>query len=337
MWIALLARLGFALLVLTGIKEFEIWDSVRQFISYDPWIYLNTPFHELRTNAWWIRTGLVIPSLLVSEWTPLSRNLSFGLYAMITVMLTIRIVNKTVQLLLGPSQIRTLCTTLFILFVALFMNGRICFAILGAALLYSAHYRWFRGDIGTLRLALINLGALILMTVSTGAFYVGASIVMTATCLAIRDPRPGPAQGHATINSMLSAIPATYLVFHQATLFNEKLFRWHDGDYLMIVYHGPLMLLEKYIPAIPPELLLCGLLAGGLCAGVFWLGYANMFPISDTYLITTVILGIVCGAFGWSTLLTNLPGYILIGWTVITRGQPVISTGSAMDLAINRS
>lgn len=320
-WIAWSAQALLLAAVLLGIKQFEIWDSVRQFIDYDPWLYLNTPFHELSANAWWIRTGLVLPSLIVSEFTPITRDLSFGIYATIVVLLTVRACTQTQDEVLGASPIRTLGTTLFLLGLSLCMNGRICFAVLGAAWLYRAHFRWFRGDTGTMALAVANLLSLILMTVSTGAFYVGISIVMAATFLGMRDPRPGPAQGQLTLNTIIASIPSLLLVIHQATLFNEKLSRWHDGDYLMIVYHGPLRLIEEYIPSVPPELLLCGISVGGVCVGVFWLGYASSFPIANTYLTTTVMFGLLCGAFGWSTLLTNLPGYVLMAWVFLAPQQ----------------
>jgi hypothetical protein len=205
------------------------------------------------------------------------------------------------------------------------MNGRICFAILGASVLYVTHFRWFRGEIGSWRLMAVNIGSLVLMTVSTGAFYVGVAIAMTATILALRDPRPGLAKGQITINSTLAALPAMGLIVHQATLFNDKLARWHDGDYLMVVYHGPLMLIERYIPSLPAELVLCGIAAVTLCSGVLWLGYATSFPVTHTYLATTVVLGIVCGAFGWSTLLTNLPGYLIFSWMVLKEGHGIRS------------
>lgn len=318
-WLAFFACVSFCFIVVSGVKRFEIWDSVRQFIDYDPWIYLETPLAELTQNAWWIRTALVIPCLLVSESLSMDREFIFSIYVTVLLMLTICIVNRVINEILGPNQIRDLITTLFLLFIAYFMNGRICFAVLGASLLYLCHYRWFEGRRGTIHLSIMNLVALILMTVSTGAFYVGVSMVLAVTILGVRDPRPGSRQFQATLNSSIAFIPCLLLVIHQAVLFNEKLSRWHDGDYLMVVYHGPLMLIETHIPSIPAELLLCGLIACALSGGVIWLGFANAFPIQDTYLVTTVILGFLCGAFGYSTLLTNLPGYILFGWTVLQR------------------
>jgi len=322
-WIDSLIRAAFLFAVLTGVKHFEIWDSVRQFIDYDPWLYLSTPLSELTQNAWWIRTGLVIPALVVGELTPLGRDLSFGLCAAGALFLAIRNTNSAIDGLLGLHPGRTILTTVFMLSVGWFMNGRICFAILGASVLYVTHFRWFRGEVGTWRLLLANVVALVLMTVSTGAFYVGVAITMTTTLLALRDPRPGLAKGCITINSTLAILPSLALIVHQASLFNDKLARWHDGDYLMIVYHGPLMLIERYVPAVPAELVLCGIAAGTLCSGVLWLGYATSFPVTHTYLATTVVLGIVCGAFGWSTLLTNLPGYLIFSWMVLKEGHGI--------------
>jgi hypothetical protein len=314
-----LLSLVFLVAVALGIKEFQIWDSVREFINYDPWVYLGIPWSDLTQNPWWIRTGVALPCLLVAEHTPLSIDLSFGLYATGTVLLASHLVNRTLIDLFGENGLRSTAVTFVMIVFGWGMNGRICFAFLGAAILYRAHLLWQAGLVSTSSVMRRNLIALAFMTVSTGAFYVGAAAVLMTPILGYRDPRPGPRRGRASFGILAATIPSLILIIHQGLLFNEKLARWHDGDYLMFLYHGPLKVMEKVLPSVDSDLALLGGAVAGVLSLVIWSAYFNTRPFYRVYMTTTLLAGICCGAFGWSTMFTNLPGALIAAGTVLSQ------------------
>ena len=297
-----------------GWMRFSIWDSVREFCNYDPHHYLSIPVTTLLSDPWGIRTGLAVPSLLLAEYLNMNQEHCFAMFAGSCVLGTTYLVCRTADdVTHATSRARDLIVLLLFIGLSYFMNGRITFAFLGAAMLLHAHSRWFSYRIGRLNTAVTTFFGLILMVVSSGTFYVGCVTLVTWCLFALFDLRTPKARRRLHVRAVAVLTPLLWAATYQATLFQEKLSRWHDGDYMQLVYHGPGEFLEKYITFIDPALGVGLIMMGGTLALVIWLSCVSTYPPFQSYMITLLLLSVPMGLCGWSTLATNLPTLVLFG------------------------
>lgn len=302
---------------------FTIWESAVLFTYLDPYFYLvELSFEEIFFDPWGIRSGLVMPALLLAEITPLSGDQAFGLTAGLCVVATARLVQRTYTTCVRPEETRhELPILLFFLCLGYFMNGRICYAFLGVAVLLRAHSYWLAGKMGPPKVVLYNMLGLVLMTASSGAFFVGCGMVGTWAMFAALNIR----RNNATIAlqpwPLLVSLPVAYFIYFQADLFLEKLTRWHGGDYSMLLYHGKGAVLEQYIPFLDYAVLMAVAPLMMLVVGVVWFSLVRLRPKAG-YLLTVLSIGAVMGLFGDSTAATSLP---IIAYTalVVIQGHKI--------------
>ena len=291
-----------------NVIPFTIWESAILFTYLDPHFYLvELSFEEILFDPWGIRSGLVMPALLLAEVTPLSGDQAFGLTAGLCIVATARLVQRTYTVCVRPDETRhELPIMMFFLFLGYFMNGRICYAFLGVAILLRAHSYWLAGKMKVPKVVFYNMLGLVLMTVSSGSFFVGCSLIGTWTMFAVLNIRRNNATIAVRPWPLLLSLPVAYFMYFQADLFLEKLTRWHGGDYTMLLYHGKGAVLEQYVPFLDYGMLMAVAPLLALAVGVFWFSLVRLRPKAG-YLLTVLSIGAVMGMFGDSTAATSLP------------------------------
>jgi len=288
--------------------DFEIWASVYEWIGADPYEYLEMPLGEIFSHPWGIRTGLVIPCLLYSQLTGTTIEASFAATAGGCVLYTVWCINRTAVDCFGTDPRRhAMLVLLAYMAISYPMNGRICYAFVGSATLMYAHLHWFRRQLSTRRVVLLNIIGLMFATTSSGAFIVALGTVAVWLFFATFDLYADRLRAGFCPSRVLMMLPVLAGSTYQLTLLNEKLNRWHDGDYMMILYHGPGAILEELLPFIDPFLLIAGVMAVIGIAIAGWLFLVQRFPSVNVYMLTVIALSIAMGVCGWSTLATNLP------------------------------
>jgi hypothetical protein len=291
-----------------NVIPFAIWESAVQFTYLDPYFYLiELSFEEIFFDPWGLRSGLVMPALLLAEFTPLDHDQAFGLTAGLCIVGTARLVQRTYTVCVRPKETRhELPIMLLFLFLGYFMHGRICYAFLGVAVLLRAHSFWLAGKMEAEKVVFYNMLGLLLLTASTGAFFIGCGMVGTWTMFAVLNIRRNNAAITVQPWPLLLSLPVAYFIYFQSELFLEKLMRWHGGDYMMLLYHGQGTAMKQYLPFLDFGMLLAVAPLVALVVGVFWFSIVRLRPAAG-YLLTVISIGAVMGLCGDSTAATSLP------------------------------
>ncbi len=307
-----------------GIIPFAIWPSVLEFLGeMDPLLFFEKSAAEVLFSAWGIRTSIAMPSLLLAEFTPLSQPQSFGLFCGILLVVTGVLINSTAIRCFGSKRSRHEIPIMLVIFtLGYLMNGRLCSAFVGSALLLRSHVFWFCGQTTWRRTLFLNLLALPLLTVSSGTFMVGFMTVCVWLVFAAFDLRDTAKQPRFRPAVVLAGLPVVVLYYFQSTLFTTKATRYYRGDLVEMMTHGWGDMLHQYIPGIDMYDVVNLTLSFTPIALMIGLFLVGNLAWSKVYLIAAVLVSGLLGVFGHSTLLTNTPAALLCGVIVSACPRP---------------
>lgn len=308
---------------------FEIWPSVREYLgSLDPHQYFRKTPEQIFCRPWGIRTGIAIPSLLLGEYTPLSQRQAFGLHCGLCIVITATIVNRTAITIFRTDGRRHEVAVLLVFFaLGYLMNGRLCSAFVGSALMMHAHVGWFENKLSWQRGLLTTFLALVFMTVSSGTFLVGCLTAGVWLLFVVFDLKTLARRPRFQVAVVMAAIPAITLACFQASLFMAKLSSFYDGEASMALSHGYGQFFHNYLPTSDLSYLV--LLVAVTAPSALLVGFLLGEKLSwcKLYLLAAVTMSLVCGACGYSTLLTNTPTMMLCQAIVLATPRVVSAAG----------
>ncbi len=261
-----------------------------------------------------------MPALLLAEVTPLTQDQAFGLYCGILLMTTTMLINRTaVAGLQTKLHKHELAVTCVIYTLGYLMNGRLCPAFLGSAILMRAHVFWCRGLMTTPRVLIHNFFALPLMTVSSGTFIVGFATILAWLTMAVCDLRMANHRIRLRPLILLGMIPVVFLAGVQGSLFVTKLHDYYQGDMIQVLYHGYGDLLQRYMPGLTLGELTAAMIATVPVLILIIAATLRQFSWTHVYLLVSTCLTVLMGACGYSTMLTNTPTVVLCGALILAR------------------
>lgn len=326
----------YCLLIGLGIVQFSLWNQITDIISYntDPVsLLLSGHLHALRF-------AVVFPALWVALMTGWDQDLIFTAWVGIAILLcSIQVARASSLALVGNESLRrwTLFPSLLVFIgISFAMNGRIAFAFAGIACLLVSQLRWHLGIHRKLTGFLLGqLGSLILMSVSTGTFMVGALVILT---FALSQPviRDGQyLRRHEAIHfgSALLVILSLYPLLGKSLLKNIDFYGGGFVGLVRMLQHG----LGRFFPTDTVSLLV---LAGG--GGFFAYHVLRLLAllVRQRHPLAPVALGaclaMAGGLFGLSTLFVSLPALAVIGITwafrplVVKREAPLPAPNSGL-------
>ncbi len=313
--IFLVASVLYIFASMQGTVKFVIWPSVQEFLGQlDPYLYFQKTWDEILLSPWGIRTGVAMPSLLLAEFTSLTQPQTFGLQCGLCMAITALIINRTAVICFHTRlHQHELVVTGFIFLLGCFMNGRLCSAFVGSALLMRAHLYWSQGRMTTRRVMLHNFLALPLLTVSSGTFMVGFATIflwLVVGLCSFRGDQPGV---RLRLSAFPGMLPILYLASVQLFTFTDKLHDYYDGDMVQVLYHGYGQVLEEHLPGLTGfDVFLLGLFSMPF-AGIAWSLFLRDKSRQHVYITLSVMLTLMMGACGYSTMLTNTPTIVLGG------------------------
>jgi hypothetical protein len=295
------------------IVSFTIWPSVEFFLGeLDPILYFEKDWRDIWLSAWGVRTGVAIPSLLLAEWTPLSQDESFALFCGLWLSGTCLVINRTAVTCFGTRLTsHELLVSAVILGIGYFMNGRLCPAFLGSALIMRAHLYWISNQMSTSRALIYNSISLPLMTVSSGTFMVGLATVVLWLAFAVFDRRRGQVALRFRPIVLLGSLPVLYIALVQASQFTNKLFEFYQGDIVQVLYHGYGEILQDFLPGLTLEAILGLTVAALPLAFICVVLVTRSLSLTYRYLFFSTAITICLGACGYSTMFTNTPTVVL--------------------------
>lgn len=297
------------------VVSFTIWPSVKEYLGeLDPYRYFAKSWEEIFLAPWGVRTAIAMPALLLPEVVSLTVDQAFGLYCGLLLMGTVLLINRAAVIGCGTRiQDHEFFVTLVIYGLGYFMNGRLCPAFLGSAMLLYAHVCWFRGLASTGRAMFLNLLGLPLLTVSSGTFMVGFVTILVWSTFAFFDFRLNNYRFRPRWRVLFYLLPILFIAGVQASLFLAKLNDYYDGDMTQVVYHGYGEILEKYLPGLTLGEFLAGACALTPVVVLLIVAMLGRLPWQRVYLVISVGLTLCMGACGWSTMFTNTPTIVLCG------------------------
>ena len=284
----------YAVVVLSGLKTFALWDQVRLLLDADPLAVL----FQLHPHG--LRLLVVQPAAALAR-LGVDPDPAWSLCCLLLILAAALLCARAAALLCAaPAQEARFRTPALAMLAAisLGMNGRLIPAFAGLALAVAvlaemragvARWTWFPG-----------LGlALVLSSVSSGTLAVTAVAAITALFLApmIRPTRSGLLVVAAA--SLVLTVGAGLVVKAGA----DKALAYFQGDVLAVLAHGPGGLVH-------PALALGALLPLG--AAAWWLGRPALRPVRVIAWAAAAM-----GLFGWSTLAVGfIPGLgLLLAWS----------------------
>lgn len=298
----------FALLVLAGLKEFQVWGQVTYIWGSRVNPFLTSPT-ELGPHG--LRYALMYPLLRISEISGIDHDVLFTALTLPSIFVVISTVRRTVTVVTGQRRIKTMFVLLnAVVFLLLFykMNGRMTLAFLGYSLLiYSLNYVNYIGGNGRGSFVLIFLG-LLLCGVSSGTMASSFLVSTTAFVFFLQRELRRLRLSRSKIASVVSIALAAYffgIFVFIGLMKNLAFFGGGPGAFLQMLKHGagavlyPLLQNGMVVAAIlvVPVILLMVVLKS-----------------RHPFLTIQVILALSCGLFGLSTLtLALIPLLVQIG------------------------
>ena len=206
---------------------------------------------------------------------------------------TIEFTNPSITLILAYG---------FMISVATQMNGRLMFAILGFCLLVFVNLAWELSKISTLNTFLINIVALVLLSVSSGTLLSGL-LFLTLWVIGFRDRK-------LTLGVSVGYLVVLLAITPLLVILTNKVLKFHGG-WLNILTHGVgnlFFVFDRYTFHLLLILILVFLLNFGLASFLF-LSYVA----SSKTLIAVLVAGISMSFVGYSGFTVTLPTLVALG------------------------
>lgn len=326
----------YVLMIAQGIVQFSLWSQITDIISYntDPVsLILSGHLHALRF-------AVVFPALWVSLQTGWDQDLLFTIWVGMAILIcAIQVARASSLALAGNESLRrwTFFPSLLVFIgISFAMNGRIAFAFAGIACLLVSQLRWHLGLNRSLTWFLLGqLGSLILMSVSTGTFMVGALVILMFALAqpVIREGRYLRLRQAIHFGSALLVLFSLYPLLGKSVLKNIDFYGGGIVGLIRMLQHG----LGRFLPTDPLSLLIFA--AGGAFFAYHVLRLLALL-VRQQHSLAPVALGaslaMAGGLFGLSTLLVSLPAFAVIGITwafrplVVKREAPLPAPNSGL-------
>ena len=294
----------YILLVLLGYKEFTIWSQVGDYLFHIPsneqFQTILQLFSERHPHA--MRISLIYPIFQIAD----ILNIDVKLVYSIIVLLLFIFIYFFILSMLKKMNIRyyTSLILFFLLFLSLFMHGRITFALFGNTLiLYVLFTRtYFTYKMPTIKFILYILLALWFCSVSSGTLMVALGSIILFYFLFLLIELPYIQKRYLFLFILLSSLLISFSPIIIQLV--DKNLNYYDGSFIHMLDHGIGKYLVKYYYIIVIFLFLLPFI---LIKFINFLKYHTIFILPISMIITSSVIGL----FGFSSLVSGLPAYIL--------------------------
>ncbi len=305
---SLILSVLYVIYIIGGYKSFNVWSQLDIFAGVNPLLVLDHP-HGLRYLITW-------PVLWLSEFLDVHRNVIFSIFVVanliVTTLLTAAVQARISHALESRWRLWVYLFAPIFITLSFAMNGRLSYMMLGISLMLYAYTRWLSGmavnePLGKAFLwCVINMLALVLLSVSSGCFTVGMLLVAAQTCVMVAMPIHSWKKYLLNIALNIGIIAVFVLIQFN---FIQKNLDFYGGSIFAMMVHGPGKIFYNMQYGRELTALLSAIVVFiGVCYSQK-LKHLARVVCSRYYLLITpvslVIISLLVGVFGYSALLTG--------------------------------
>ena len=291
--------------VVTGIKEFDIWNQITDIIS-EPSIgaFVSAVANMvLNKHAHLFRLILVFPVLLAAEVLSIDSNYLFSLvlWWLISMM--------SLMLMRLSSYVRqsspALWSPLLLIGVSIFMNGRGVLGLFGITLIIYNFYRNTEGLIGMKKFFFMILTGCFFCSVSSGVFSVSLCSVMLFFILKISRDFPVVKKMYLKLIGLFG-LTLVALIPEMKKLIQKNL-DFYGGSFIEMINHG-----VGNVVSVSFVLTIAAILF--LVSPIIFVKIRSLVRQHPVYLITfpAIFASSTIGVFGFLTLFICLPAVLVL-------------------------
>jgi hypothetical protein len=311
-----------------GLVHFQIWGQIRDMMRNTvPSEWVESAFSDptVISHGHLPRSLCVLPSMLLAEALGVEDDDDvFSIFAGFCIVLTALCVNRAHAAFFRPSgALLDVAVLAGFAAVSLFMNGRMCLGLCGYSIIVWTHLSWLVGKHRFFVTFAYSCTGLLLLTVSSGAFFIGTGLLVIWCAYWARGLQPG-GKPRPTVIEIVCILLLLALACYLTNVFFEKMLDFYEVDDIekswRILEHG----LARYMwddqlesVAIFAMIFMASMAA---LAALLWIRTMARHALA-TYFVAIIAFGLVCGLFGDSTMATSLPAVaILLKKCVLTLG-----------------
>ncbi|MDQ7085350.1 MAG: hypothetical protein Q9M36_10680 [Sulfurovum sp.] len=300
----------YILLILLEYKQFSIWSQVGYYLfnseSYDRLDMVLELFQDKHPHA--LRILLIYPFFEISDFLGVDVNFLYNIVLVILVFTIYKIFISITKGMIHKPQL--LLVLFFIIFLSLYMNGRLIFAILGNTFILYILYRQAYSEykLSIFKVMIYILLSLWLCSVSSGTLMVGIGTILLFYFLNFIVYLPYIKKTHIYFVLIILAFLLFFLPLI-LQLINKNL-DYYDGSFFLMLDHG----FGKYFTNIIIYLILSlPLIFLSMIIAYKYLKKYSYYILPLSMIFSSLTIGL----FGTSSLVSGIMAYILFIYMIL--------------------